>query len=166
MRLRDKKLTTTALLAAAAIVLSIVESVVFGGGAFGIPGAKPGLANIAVILALVMFGGKTAFLIGLIKAAASFFASGAVTALWYALGGTVFSVAGMWTLYRFTRCFSLTGISAFGGFLSNLAQLGIMILITQTAEFLWYLPVLTVCGVISGSINGIVSNIVIQRIGI
>ena len=163
MQLRDKKLTTTALLAAAAAVLSIVENLIFGGGLFGIPGAKLGLANIAVILALVMHGGKTAVLIGVIKALAGFFVSGAITALWYALAGTLLSVAGMILLYRYFKCFSLLGISAFGGFLSNLAQLGVMMLLSQTVEFLWYLPILTICGVVSGCINGFLAAVVLSR---
>jgi len=162
MRLRDKKLTTTALLAAAAIVLSILEAALFGGTS-GIPGAKLGLANIAVILAMVMFGGKTAILIGVVKALASFFVSGAITTLWYALAGTLLSIAGMLLLHRRFRCFSLLGISAFGGFLSNLAQLAVMMLLTQTVEFLYYLPLLTLFGVASGCINGFLSELVLSR---
>ena len=162
--MRDKRLTVTGLLAAAAIVLSIMESAVFGGGLFGIPVAKLGLANIAVILAMVLYGGKTALLIGMIKALAGFFASGAVTALWYALAGTLLSVAGMLLLYRAAKCFSLIGISAFGGFLSNLAQLGIMMALSGTVAFLWYLPVLTICGVASGCINGFLAEVIRRRI--
>ena len=162
--MRDKKLTATALLAAAAIVLSVVESIVFGGAAFGIPGAKLGIANIAVILAMAMFGGKTALLIGCIKSFAGFFASGAITALWYSLAGTALSVAGMLVLYRRCRCFSLMGISAFGGFLSNLAQLTVMVMLTQTAGFFGYLPLLTVFGVVSGCINGLLAELVLERL--
>jgi len=162
--LRGKKLTFTALLAAAAIVLSILESVLFGGSFFGIPGVKLGLANLAVLLALCMTDSKTAFFIGLIKALASFFVSGVVTMLWYSLAGTLLSVLGMWLLYRYTKCFSLVGISAFGGFLSNLGQLCVMMLISGTAEFLYYLPVLTIFGVLAGSVNGLLATLILKRV--
>lgn len=158
--MRGKKITLTALLAAAAILLSIFESTVLGGSFFGIPGVKLGLANLAVLVALCRLDGKTAFFIAVIKALAGFFVSGAITMLWYSLAGSVLSVLGMWLLYRYTRCFSLMGISAFGGFLSNLGQLCVMMLLSGTAEFLYYLPVLTLSGVAAGFVIGLLALLI------
>ena len=158
--MRVKKLTFAALLAAAAILLSVFEALVLGGSFFGIPGIKLGLANLAVLIALCKADGKTAFLIAVIKAFASFFVSGAVTVLWYSLAGSVLSVLGMWLVYRYTKCFSLIGVSALGGFLSNLGQLCVMMLLSGTAEFLWYLPVLTLSGVLAGGVIGLLAQLI------
>lgn len=164
MSLQGKRLTKTALLAAAAIALSIFESFVFGGSFFGFPGVKLGLANLAVVLALVFLDVKTALLIAIIKSLANFFVSGAITMLWYSLAGSIVSVLGMWMLYRFTKCFSLIGVSAFGGFLSNLGQLCIMILLSKTTEFFYYLPILTLSGVLSGGINGFLAILIMEKL--
>lgn len=163
MWLRGKKITIRALLAAVAIVLSIFEGTVLGGGFFGIPGIKLGLANLAVIIALEITDAPTAFFTAFLKALATFFVSGAVTMLWYSLAGSLLAVLGMWLLLRFAKCFSLIGISAFGGFLSNLGQLIVMMMLSETAEFLYYLPILTLSGVIAGSVNGFLAEVILER---
>ena len=160
-----KKLTAAALLAAAAVVLSILESLLFGGLTLGLPGIKLGLANIAVLVALKYSGTGTAYLIGVIKSLASFFAAGSVTVLWYSLAGTLLAVTGMWLMDRYLRCFSLIGVSAFGGFLSNLGQLLVMMLLSHTAEFLFYLPVLTIAGTAAGCLSGLLAAVILSRLG-
>lgn len=157
--MRGKKLTMTALLGSVAIVLSIFESTVLGGSFFGLPGVKLGLANLAVLLSLRLADGKTAVFAAVLKSLASFFVSGAVTVLWYSLAGSLLSLLGMWLLLRYTKCFSLMGISAAGGFLSNLGQLCIMMLLSGTAEFLYYLPVLTLAGIAAGAVNGFLAEL-------
>lgn len=158
--MQGKKLTLTALLGSVAIVLSIFESLVLGGSFFGLPGVKLGLANLAVLLSLRLTNGKTAIFVAALKSLASFFVSGAVTVLWYSLAGSLLSLLGMWLLLRYTECFSLVGISAAGGFLSNLGQLCIMMLLSGTAEFLYYLPILTLAGVAAGAVNGLLALLI------
>ena len=160
-----KKLALMGIFAAIAITLSMMENALSNMMSFAIPGVKLGLSNIAVILALEYLGGGSATVIGGIKACASFLATGSVTVLWFSLGGTALSVAGMVLLHRCRR-FSLAGVSALGGFLSNVGQLGVMILITGTAEFLYYLPVLTISGVAFGFLIGAAGNLVCRNLRI
>ena len=53
----SKKIALMGIFAAVAIVLSIVENLLTGMFNFAIPGLKPGLANLAVVLALYYLGG-------------------------------------------------------------------------------------------------------------
>ena len=85
--MQAKRLALMGIFAAVAITLSILENALTAMLNFAVPGVKIGLANIAVVLALQYFGGGSAAIIGAIKACASFLATGAVTVLWFSLGG-------------------------------------------------------------------------------
>lgn len=76
MLLRGKRIAILGVFTAIAIVLSILENALMGMTNFIIPGLKPGLANIAVVLALYYLGGTGAVIVGLVKATASFLATG------------------------------------------------------------------------------------------
>lgn len=160
-----KRVAVLGIMASLAIVLSILENTLTGMANFAVPGVKPGLANIAVVLSLVYLGGGYAAVIALIKATAVFLATGSVTTLWFSLAGSLLSVGGMWLLYKTGgRVFSLAGVSALGGFLSNLGQLLAMIALSGTAEFLYYLPVLGVSGVLFGLAVGVLANLAVKRL--
>ena len=161
--MQAKRLALMGIFAAVAITLSILENTLTAMLNFAVPGAKIGLANIAVVLALQYFGGGSAAIIGAIKACASFLATGAVTVLWFSLGGTALSVLGMVLLHRSNK-FTLAGVSALGGFLSNVGQLAVMILLSGTVEFLYYLPVLTLFGVGFGFAIGVIANLICRNL--
>lgn len=153
------------LLGSLAIVLSILENSVTGMLNFAVPGLKPGLANLAVVLALPYLGGGAALAVSLLKALAVFLATGTVTTLWFSLAGSLLSVAGMWLLWRFCRrTFSMAGISALGGALSNLGQVGVMAAISNTPAFFYYLPALAIFGVGFGMLVGVLGNMVLRRV--
>lgn len=104
------------LLGSLAIVLSILENSITGMLNFAVPGLKPGLANLAVVLALPYLGGGAALAVSLLKALAVFLATGTVTTLWFSLAGSLLSVAGMWLLWRFCRrTFSLRASAPWEG---------------------------------------------------
>ena len=155
--MQAKRLALMGIFAAVAITLSILENTLTAMLNFAVPGVKIGMANIAVVLALQYFGGGSAALIGAIKA------TGAVTVLWFYLGGTVLSVLGMVLLHRSNK-FTLAGVSALGGFLSNVGQLAVMILLSGTVEFLYYLPVLTLFGVGFGFAVGVIANLICRNL--
>lgn len=150
-------------LCALAVALSFLENALTSMLNFALPGIKPGLANLAVVLALHYRGGSCALAVALVKACAVFLATGAVTVLWFSLAGSLLSLAGMLLLERY-RAFSLAGVSALGGALSNLGQVGVMALITQTPAFFYYLPVLTAFGAAFGLGVGVLANIVAARV--
>ena len=161
--MRSKKVAVFGMLAAVAIVLSILENSVMSLMNLAVPGVKPGLANIAVLLALYYLGGGAAWAIALIKSTAVFLATGAITTLWFSLGGAVLSMAGMLIVNRI-KVFSLAGVSAAGGFLNNAGQLAVMALIGGSTGFFWYLPVLTVFGVGFGLLMGVLANMIVRRV--
>ena len=71
-------------------------------------------------------------------------------------------------LLKIKRCpFSIVGISVIGAIIHNTAQLGVSILITKTPMLIYYLPVLIVFSLFSGTVTGVIIKILkpyIQRI--
>lgn len=133
---------------------------------FALPGLKPGFSNIAVVVALIVLGGRYAVVISLIKAFASFFATGSVTVLWFSLAASLLSVLAMIILYR-TKKFSPIGISAAGGVFSGLGQIIVICALSGTPLYFYYLPILSIFGVLFGAIMGFlaeaISKIVLKQ---
>lgn len=166
MNQKSKTVAVLGLLSALAIVLSIFENQMFGYINFVIPGIKPGISNITVVFALVALDFRYAAFIALIKSTASFLATGAITVLWFSLVGSALSLLGMWLIYKFTSCFTLAGISALGGVLSNVGQIIVMIIISGSMEFVYYMPVLAISGVLFGCIIGVIANYCVNKLPI
>jgi len=160
-----RKVAFMGLLAAAALVLSFLENSLLVTLNLSIPGAKPGLANLAVLVALARLGWPYALVVALIKATAVFLATGALTTLWFSLAGSIASVAAMALLWRLgRRRFSLAGVSALGGAVSNAVQLLAMVLLTGAAELIYYLPILVALGTLFGLVVGMLANLVTSRL--
>ncbi|MBQ9941399.1 MAG: Gx transporter family protein [Christensenellaceae bacterium] len=160
-----KRAAWLGVLAGVALALSIMENSVLAMTNLAIPGVKPGLANLAVVLALYYLGPVCGGVVALIKSGAVFLATGAVTTLWFSLAGSVVSVAAMALMWRFgKKLFSLAGVSAFGGALGNCAQLCVMIALSGTPAMVGYLPVLVLSGSVFGLVIGMLANIITARI--
>lgn len=164
MRGNVKKLALAAMFAALAMVLSLIESTVTAGLEFAIPGVKLGLANAAVLFALLYIGGGFAVFVAIVKALSTFMLSGSVTVLWFSLAGSFVSVMGMWAAYKFlSRFLSPIGVSILGGVLHNWTQAAVMILISGTVSYVYYVPVLTLSGIGSGLITGVIATLVLEK---
>ncbi len=157
---KTKRLVLLAMLTAVAMILSYVESLL---PSVGIPGVKMGLANIAVIFALFLFGWKEAAALSLVRVVLVSLLFGSVGAMLYSLAGAVLSLAVMALLRRIDR-FSTVGISVAGGVAHNAGQILMAMLILQTKQLLGYLPVLAVSGIAGGVLTGLAAALLIRRI--
>ena len=158
---KTRQLTTCALLAALALVLSYIEFLLPLN--LGLPGVKPGLANITVVMALYYLGPRYALYINVARICLSAQLFGNLFSGLYALAGGLVSLAVMMLLKRADR-FSLTAVSAAGGVFHNLAQTAVAAAITKTAGLFGYFPVLLAAGLITGIINGIISILVLRKL--
>lgn len=156
---KTKRLTTLALLAAVAFVLSWVDSLIPVSGA--LPGAKLGLANLAVLMGLFLLGPGPGGLLCLIKILLSTFLFGNAFSFFYALAGGVLSYLVMWGLRK--RC-SLVFTSVMGGVFHNLGQLLVASVILETAGLMAYFPVLLLCGLGAGCAVGVLGGILAKRL--
>ena len=153
-----KRLTTLALLAAASFVLSWLDSLIPVSGV--LPGAKLGLANLAVLTGLYLLGPGPAAVLGLLKILLSTFLFGNAFSFFYALAGGILSYLAMVGLKK--RC-SVVFVSLMGGMFHNVGQIAGAAVILKTAGLMGYLPVLLLCGIGAGCAVGVAGGILIQR---
>jgi len=163
---RIKTLATSAVLTSVALIFSYVEVLV--PISIGIPGIKLGLANIVVVMALYTLGQKYAAIINLVRIALSALMFGNAYSIVYALSGGLLSFVVMLLLKNLkksgTPLFSLVGVSMAGGVFHNFGQLLASAVVLQTVKIMYYFPVLTVAGMITGIITGFIAVMALRNI--
>ncbi len=160
-----KELIYISVLIAVGIVLNLVEPPVFT----SIPGPKLGLANIATLLALLLFGNGEAIIVASIRPILSSFFKGALHPIPFftSVVGSITAATIMIIFYNlFKKQFSIVGISIIGGITNNLAQFFVVLYITRNTAFWYYLPVLLLLGGVSGWIIGLIVKILYNRMGV
>ena len=140
-------------LAALAMLLSYAEAFV----PIPIPGVKLGLANIAVLAALMDGDIAGAFCISAIKVLAAGFLFGSPLTMAYSAAGTLLAFVGMAPLSRL-RSMHVVMLSVAGALLHEIGQLLVAQLLLGTTT-VWYLaPVLLVAGCVTGAICGVLAS--------
>jgi len=140
-------------LAALALALSWVEQ--FLAPLLALPlGAKPGLSNIAVMMASATLGLPAGLMVALAKGVFAGITRGLTAMLLSGAGGIVSALIVGFLLKSEKRLLSETGIGILGGAAHNLTQLACAAAIMQSAGVLWMAPRLIVFGVIAGAVTG------------
>ena len=160
--MNTKKVAYLGLFIALAFVLSYVEFLLpFN---IGIPGAKIGLANLVVMVALYTAGTKDAFLLSIVRVILVGFTFGNPAMMLYSMAGAMLSFLVM-IIAKKTKLFSITGVSVLGGVFHNIGQIIVAMFVLDTASLIYYLPFLIVIGTISGIVIGIISGLITARVG-
>lgn len=141
----------TGVLAAFALVLSYAET--FVPLPVPVPGAKIGLANIPIIMALVLLDGKSAFAIALIKTLVTGLLFGSPLMIPYSAAGTFLALGVMAVLVRVPGL-HLTLVSMIGSIFHIVGQLAVATLLLGT-PLVWYtFPLLLVIACFTGAVTG------------
>ena len=128
------------------------------------PGAKLGLSNILIIVALYILPSEIdALIVLIVRIILSAIFVGSPTVLIFSLSGGLLSFAAM-VIVKLTKRFSIIGVSAVGSFFHNVGQIFAAIFVMDSWQIVNYLTVLGICGVFTGVIIGIISNEVVKRI--
>jgi heptaprenyl diphosphate synthase len=147
------------LFTAFAMILSFVESQI--PTFVAIPGIKLGLPNIAIIIILYKFGYKEAITVSLLRVLLTSLLFGTVLSMLYSIAGAVLSFIAMILLKKFL---SIVTVSVIGGVCHNIGQIVVACLVTETAQLMYYLPVLIISGVIAGIVVGLVAALSYKKI--
>ena len=165
-----KKLTLrTALggiLAALALTLSFLEGLL-PDIAFLPPGAKLGLANIAIMFAVISVGYADGFIIMLIKSGFVFLTRGVSAFFMSISGGTLSCIALILIIAiskKVNKDFSYTGISVICAVIHNIGQTAAASIYMSTNLINSYLPLLIVTGIISGLLTGVILKTVMPAL--
>lgn len=151
-----KKIIFLSLLVSIGLALSVLESAI--PLPIAVPGAKLGLSNIVILVTLVVFGFKEAFVAGVLKSIVLVLVTGSVTSVLYSLSGAVLSCITMAIIYRyFSNIFSLIGVSIFGAVAHNFGQVSVASLMMYNIRIYSYLPILLLMGLFTGYFVGLAS---------
>lgn len=159
--MKTKDIAVLGLLIALAFVLSYVEYLLPLN--IGIPGAKIGLANIVTLVAIYKIGYKRAFALSLIRVLLVALTFSNMAMAMYSVAGALLSFIAM-LVGKSSKKFSITGVSVLGGVFHNIGQIIVAMVLMETRELVFYLPVLIAIGTISGVVIGILSGMICSRI--
>ena len=157
--MKKSRVAFLGLFTAFAMILSFVESQI--PTFVAILGIKLGLPNIAIIIILYRFGWKEASIISLLRVVLTSLLFGTVLSMLYSIAGAVLSLVAMILL---KKVLSTVTISVIGGVCHNIGQILVAILVTETQQLLYYLPVLIISGVIAGIVVGIIAALSVKKI--
>ena len=146
---------------ALALIFSYVETLI--PIQFGIPGAKLGLANLVIVIVLYKTDWKEALLLSVVRIVLSGFIFGNLFSIIYSLAGGILSLAVMAAI-RQDKGFSVIGVSMAGGVCHNIGQLIVAMIVVQTYQVGYYLPVLLIAGLATGTLIGVISSGVLKRL--
>lgn len=163
MQLQDRY--RIALLAAYALALHVFESLL----PKPIPWLRLGLANIITLITLLLYGMRAAFMVTLIRVILASLFTGTFLGPTFimSLGGGITSTFAMGVvLVLMPKLFGPVGLSLVGAFFHNTAQLFLayILFIQRIEAILLITPFIILTGTLTGSVNGIVSAILIKNL--
>ena len=150
-----QRLARISLLSALALVLSYIETMI--PLPVALPGVKLGLANVAVVVALLGIDVRAAAAVAVVKVVASGFLFGSPTMLMYSLGGTALAFAGSAAISL------IPGLGAVAtcmvaAILHNAGQIAVAALLLGTPSVLLSLPPLALAACATGFVTGAVAT--------
>lgn len=156
-----KKIAYLGLLISLAFIFSYLEFLIPIN--LGVPGVKLGLANLVIIVALYTIGEKETFFLSVVRILLVGFTFGNLSMMIYSFAGGMASYLVM-ILTKKVGAFTTKGVSALGGVFHNIGQIVVAMLMLETTQLVYYLPILMVAGIVSGVIIGLLASMVIVRV--
>jgi len=151
-------------LAAAAIVLSVAEAAI----PLPLPGVKPGLANIVILIVLLRWGWRDAVWVALLRVFAGSLLLGQFLApgFFLSLAGSVASLAVLGVAVHLPRrWFGTVSLSLFAAFAHIGGQLVLARLWLVPHDGVFYLvPVFALAATVFGLVNGLVAGRLMREI--
>ena len=157
-----KKTAALGLLLCVALILSYLESILLP--PIPVPGIKIGLGNLAVVAVLYFYGWREAGIINLLRILILALLFGNAMGLLFSLTGAFGSFLVMCLIKRSKRA-SVMLVSMVGGVVHNMGQLLAAMLFFSVNLFWYYLPVMLVAGLLTGTLIGLAAGILIRRCG-
>lgn len=120
-----------------------------------LPGARMGVSNVFILLSAILLGGGYAFVTLSVKVLLGSLLSGNFFAVVYAMPAGIISLSIELVLVYIVKKVSVVATSVAGAVINTVIQNATFCLITDTVEYLSYLPYLSLVGVLGGVIVGV-----------
>lgn len=154
-----KKLTAVGCLTSLALIIFVVEAQI---PPLFIPGIKPGLSNIAVLVAMAYMGRREAFCVLVLRIILGSIFTGTPISFIFSITGGLFAYAAMSALIGFFGKEKLWITSVIGALFHNLGQLTAAYFVMGTAAVFGYAPFLAIAAVISGAFTGLAAQFTLR----
>ncbi|MBE5749415.1 MAG: Gx transporter family protein [Clostridiales bacterium] len=155
------KISLCSLLSAFALIAFVLE------GLFPplfLPGARMGLSNVFILVAIYFLGAKYALVVLVIKTVLGSLFGGNISAVMYSLPSGLIALTIELVLIYFTKRVSIVAISVFGSVINVTAQNLIFCLVGESIEYLSYIPYLALIGIIAGVVVGFTVYLAVKKI--
>ena len=160
--MKTKKLTAMALLTAVALIIFVVEAQI--PALVPIPGIKLGLANIITVFAVFTFGSWEATLILAVRIFLGAVFAGNFSTILYSAAGGALAIGVTILLKRILTMKQLWVAGTLGAIAHSIGQVAMAALLVRTPElFLFYLPVLVICSILTGTFTGLCAQFLVNR---
>lgn len=156
------KITRMALLVAIALVVFIIEARI--PILLPIPGVKLGLANVVTLYAIFTLGRKEAFCILISRIILGSIFSGRVTTFLYSLVGGMICYIIMSLIKNRVNNKQIWICSILGAMGHSCGQIFMAVILTNTVEVMFYLPILLIISIIAGAITGVIAQSIMTRL--
>ena len=161
MKLTTRKLTRMALLTAIALTIFMVEAQI--PALVPVPGVKLGLANIVTVFAVYTMGSKEGALILAARIFLGAVFAGNFSTIFYSAAGGACAILVTIGLKRILTKNQLWVAGALGAVAHSMGQMAVAVAMTGTPGLLVYLPVMILCGVITGLFTGLCAQFLVKR---
>lgn len=159
--MKTRKLTFMSMLLVLAIIIFTVESQL--PPIAPIPGIKLGLANVINLIAMYMLGRRESFIILVLRIVISSIFAGKFTGFMYSISGGIMCFLFMSVMSLFIKENRMWVVSVFGAIGHNIGQIVIACFIMGTFQIIWYLPILMISGIITGTFTGIAAQTALKH---
>ena len=163
MRSPTEKIAYYGIIGALTILLSAMESILMPELPFLPPGAKPGLANIIVMLTACTGSIVSVLYTVVLKSLFVFITRGA-SAFVMSLAGGILSAVMMLMLKIKIKDVSIAGISVTAAVAHNMGQLAAAMILTGSPMPSVYAAALILFGIVSGLLTGIMTEIILPKL--
>ncbi|MDD6847969.1 MAG: Gx transporter family protein [Oscillospiraceae bacterium] len=160
--MKTKRLVFTAILTAFALITFYIESAI--PPVTPIYGIKLGIANVFTLFALYALNPYCAAAVLFIRIVLGSIFAGLGVSFIYSLVGGIVSFLLMILLKRFFKKDKIWALSVLCAIVHNVAQIFTAILIMESWQIIFYLPVLIVSGIIAGAFTGVCAQITFVRL--
>lgn len=163
MKISTRKLVLCAILSAMGTLTFVLESLF---PPLILPGARLGLSNVFILLSTLFLGGRYGFATLIIKTIIGSLFSGNVSMLMYSLSAGIVSLSVQIVILFYVKKTSVISASIAGAVINSTVQNLVFCLVTNTIEYLSFLPYLALISVLSGLIVGLIVYLIILKIPI
>lgn len=160
--MKTKKLVFTAILTALALAAFSIEASL--PPLTPIYGIKLGIANVFTLFALYALGAYEAAAVLILRIILGSIFTGQIISFIYSLSGGLVSFLLMLLLRRFFNKDRVWVLSVLSAVAHNMGQLAAAVILTQTLQLIFYLPVLIISGIIAGALTGLCAQFTLSQL--